>query len=59
MRAATSSECPSSSGRSNFSRAAKSRIASTNARCSSESPRSAVAVSVAPVVLKPRPAPAA
>ncbi len=35
MRAATSGEWPSCSGRSNFSRSAKSRIAATNASCSS------------------------
>src|SRR6185503_17846639 len=35
IRAATSCECPSWSGRSNFSRAAKSRIAATKASCSS------------------------
>src|SRR5215211_7692970 len=38
IRRATSSEWPSSSGTSNFSRAAKSRMASTKATCSSLRP---------------------
>jgi hypothetical protein len=52
IRRATSSECASPSGSDHDSRAAKSRIASTKARCSSLSPCSEVGTAAIVLTLR-------